>query len=65
MSLATVSNELITMQGAHSLTEILNPGIILYSRGNTEALQDCAASLGVQVELGFGDKTEMFRWDRV
>lgn len=41
------SNELITMQVAHSLTEILYTGIILYSKGNTDALQDCAVSLRV------------------
>lgn len=39
------SNELITMQGAHSLTEILYTGVILYSKGNTDVLQDCAAAL--------------------
>lgn len=39
------SNELITMQAAHSLTEILYTGVILYSGGNTDALQDRAASL--------------------
>lgn len=38
------NNELITMQVAHSLTEILYTGIILYSRGNRDALQDSAAS---------------------
>ena len=39
------SNELITMQVALSLREILYVGIILYSKGNTAALQDCAASV--------------------
>lgn len=39
------SYELITVREAHSLTEILSTGIILYSEGNTDALQDCAASL--------------------
>lgn len=52
--MATASNELITMQGAHSLTETLHPGIILYSRGNTDALLPlCDSDLEAGEECSF------------
>lgn len=37
------SNELITTQVAHSLTEILHTGVIPYSKGNADALRDSAS----------------------
>lgn len=66
--MATASNELITMQGAHSLTEILYPGVILYSRG-TQMLcgavlplreHRCDPDLGTGVKCSFRVKGVAF-----